>query len=104
MQTRILGWTADAPNLASSLIPSGFNVGIALAAFIGAMLLNGNNSAMQMLATPPRFFVPARDFLPSLADPPKGDPLRLPWLGAPLIGRLADVHHQRLQVLEVEQQ
>jgi DHA1 family inner membrane transport protein len=41
VQTRILGWTADAPNLASSLIPSGFNVGIALAAFIGAMLLNG---------------------------------------------------------------
>ena len=41
VQARILGWTADAPNLASSLIPSGFNVGIALAAFIGAMLLNG---------------------------------------------------------------
>lgn len=41
IQTRILGWTADAPNLASSLIPAGFNVGIAVAAFIGAMLLNG---------------------------------------------------------------
>lgn len=41
IQTRILGWTADAPNLASSLIPAGFNVGIAIAAFIGAMLLNG---------------------------------------------------------------
>src|SRR5262245_28145676 len=40
VQTRILGWTADAPNLASAMIPSGFNVGIALAAFIGAMLLN----------------------------------------------------------------
>jgi MFS transporter, DHA1 family, inner membrane transport protein len=40
IQTRILGWTADAPNLASSLIPSGFNVGIALAAFAGAMMLN----------------------------------------------------------------
>ena len=40
IQTRILGWTADAPNLASSLIPSGFNVGIALAAFVGAMMLN----------------------------------------------------------------
>ena len=39
IQTRILTWTADAPNLASSLIPSGFNVGIALAASIGAMLL-----------------------------------------------------------------
>lgn len=41
VQTRILAWTADAPNLASSLIPSGFNVGIALAASIGAMMLNG---------------------------------------------------------------
>jgi DHA1 family inner membrane transport protein len=41
VQARILGWTADAPNLASSLIPSGFNVGIALAASIGAILLNG---------------------------------------------------------------
>lgn len=40
IQTRILGWTADAPNLASSLIPSGFNVGIALAASIGAVMLN----------------------------------------------------------------
>ena len=40
IQTRILGWTADAPNLASSLIPSGFNVGIALAAFVGATMLN----------------------------------------------------------------
>jgi DHA1 family inner membrane transport protein len=41
VQTRILGWTADAPNLASSLIPAGFNIGIATAAVIGAMLLNG---------------------------------------------------------------
>jgi MFS transporter, DHA1 family, inner membrane transport protein len=44
IQTRILGWTADAPNLASSLIPSGFNVGIALAAFVGAMMLNAGYS------------------------------------------------------------
>jgi DHA1 family inner membrane transport protein len=41
IQTRILSWTADAPNLAASLIPSGFNIGIALAAFIGAQLLDG---------------------------------------------------------------
>jgi DHA1 family inner membrane transport protein len=39
IQTRILTWTADAPNLASSLIPSGFNVGIAAASSIGALLL-----------------------------------------------------------------
>lgn len=41
IQARILTWTADAPNLASSLIPSGFNVGIALAAFVGSMMLTG---------------------------------------------------------------
>ncbi|WP_081609874.1 MFS transporter [Mesorhizobium sp. STM 4661] len=41
IQTRILAWTADASNLASSLIPSGFNVGIALAASLGAAMLNG---------------------------------------------------------------
>ena len=40
IQTRILTWTADAPNLASSLIPSGFNVGIAIAASVGAMMLS----------------------------------------------------------------
>lgn len=40
IQTRILSWTADAPALASSLIPSGFNIGIALAAFVGATMLN----------------------------------------------------------------
>jgi MFS transporter, DHA1 family, inner membrane transport protein len=40
IQTRILAWTADASNLASSLIPSGFNVGIALAASLGATMLN----------------------------------------------------------------
>ena len=40
IRTRILSWTADAPNLASSLIPSGFNVGIAIAASVGAMMLS----------------------------------------------------------------
>ena len=39
IQTRILSWTADAPNLASSLIPSGFNVGIAIAASLGSVIL-----------------------------------------------------------------
>lgn len=42
IQTRILSWTADAPGLASSLIPSGFNIGIALAAFLGATMLNAD--------------------------------------------------------------
>ncbi len=44
IQTRILTWTADAPNLASSLIPSGFNVGIAIAASVGTTMLNAGFS------------------------------------------------------------
>ncbi|MEW9806637.1 MFS transporter [Mesorhizobium sp. ZMM04-5] len=40
IQTRILAWTADAPNLASALIPAGFNVGIAIAASVGATMLS----------------------------------------------------------------
>ncbi len=40
VQSRILEWTRDAPNLAASLIPSGFNLGIAIAASIGAIMLN----------------------------------------------------------------
>lgn len=40
VQTRILTWTADAPGIAASLIPSGFNLGIAAAAGIGALMLN----------------------------------------------------------------
>ena len=41
IQARIRMWTADAPSLASSLIPSGFNIGIAIAAVVGAGLLDG---------------------------------------------------------------
>jgi len=39
VQSRVLAWSADAPNLASALIPSGFNVGIAIGAILGASLL-----------------------------------------------------------------
>lgn len=39
VQSRVLQWAADAPNLASTLIPSGFNVGIAIGAVLGASVL-----------------------------------------------------------------
>ncbi len=39
LQSRILAWAADAPNLASALIPSCFNIGIAIGAVLGATLL-----------------------------------------------------------------
>ncbi|MGV8830984.1 MAG: MFS transporter [Devosia sp.] len=42
VQSRILAWAADAPNLASSLIPSGFNVGIAIGAILGASALENH--------------------------------------------------------------
>lgn len=40
IQSRVLAWAADAPNLASALIPSGFNIGIAIGAILGASLLD----------------------------------------------------------------
>jgi len=39
VQSRVLAWAADAPNLASALIPTGFNIGIAIGAILGAALL-----------------------------------------------------------------
>lgn len=39
LQSRVLAWAADAPNLASALIPSCFNFGIALGAMLGGALL-----------------------------------------------------------------
>ncbi len=40
LQSRMLMWAADAPNLTSALIPTGFNVGIAIGAILGASLLD----------------------------------------------------------------
>ncbi|HEV7291619.1 MAG TPA: MFS transporter [Devosia sp.] len=40
LQSRVLAWAADAPNLASALIPTGFNIGIAAGAILGATLLD----------------------------------------------------------------
>jgi len=39
-QARILRWASDAPNLASPLIPTAFNIGIALGATIGSVALD----------------------------------------------------------------
>lgn len=40
LQSRMLMWAADAPNLTSALIPAGFNIGIAIGAVLGAGLLD----------------------------------------------------------------
>jgi DHA1 family inner membrane transport protein len=39
LQSRMLMWAADAPNLTSALIPAGFNIGIAIGAILGAGLI-----------------------------------------------------------------
>lgn len=44
LQARVIGAARSAPNLASSLISTAFNLGIAGGAFIGAMLLNAGVS------------------------------------------------------------
>lgn len=54
-------------------------------------LLNARRDALASLNPPPRFFVPAADFLISLRDPPRGEPLKIPWLGAALTGVTKDV-------------
>ena len=40
LQSRMLLWAADGPNLTSALIPAGFNVGIAIGAVLGAGLID----------------------------------------------------------------
>lgn len=40
LQSRMLLWAADAPNLTSALIPAGFNVGIAIGAVLGSSWLD----------------------------------------------------------------
>lgn len=55
--------------------------------------LNDPQNALASIANPPRFFLPARDFLPALADPPQeGKPIAVPWIGVPqLTGLTKDV-------------
>jgi S1-C subfamily serine protease len=56
-------------------------------------LLNDAASAMNAINNPPRFYLPAKDFLPALADPPsEGHPIKMPWIGVPqLTGLNKDV-------------
>ena len=44
--------------------------------------LNDPQNALASVTNPPRFFLPARDFLPALAEPPQeGTPIAVPWIG-----------------------
>jgi S1-C subfamily serine protease len=55
--------------------------------------INDDNTALNAIHNPPRFFVPAKDFLPALSDPPQeGKPIPMPWVGIPqLTGLNKDV-------------
>lgn len=40
------------------------------------------NAELQMVMNPPRYYIPARDFLIGIQDPPTPDkPMKLPWIG-----------------------
>ncbi|MDB5358093.1 MAG: htrA [Phycisphaerales bacterium] len=58
-----------------------------------SILLNSGAEALAAISNPPKFFVPASDFLMTLQDPPTPDkPILLPWIGVPqLTGLSKDV-------------
>jgi serine protease Do len=40
------------------------------------------NGELQMVSNPPRYYIPARDFMLGIQDPPTPDkPIKLPWIG-----------------------
>jgi S1-C subfamily serine protease len=57
------------------------------------VFLNEPKNATAAISNPPQFFVPARDFVQSLKDPPTADKqIKLPWIGVPqLTGLRKDV-------------
>jgi serine protease Do len=53
--------------------------------------LNDTQNALDSVIQPPKFFVPAKDFLQSLEDAPvAGQPLKLPWMGIPQLNGLKE--------------
>jgi serine protease Do len=75
-----------------------FNASGSAIGFVGAqaeqiVFLNDPRNTLVAINNPPNFFVPTRDFLQSLQDPPvAGKPLELPWVGLPqLTGLNKDV-------------
>jgi S1-C subfamily serine protease len=57
---------------------------------------------LNSVVTPPHFFVPARFFLPSLADPPTLDhPIHIPWMGVP---QMQGVNEQVAEFLGIKNQ
>ena len=66
------------------------------------VFLNDQQNPLTAVLLPPKFYTPARDFLPSLSDPPKpGEPLKLPWIGVP---QLTGVNKDVAEVLGLANQ
>jgi serine protease Do len=61
--------------------------------FSTSLLLNDRNDALNSINNTPKFFVPARDFLLTLEDPPTPQKaIELPWMGVPdMTGLTKDV-------------
>lgn len=67
-----------------------------------SIVLNDPRAPMGSIGNPPRLYVPARDFLASLADPPShSQPLKLPWLG---VSQLAGVNKEVSEFLKLNDQ
>lgn len=66
------------------------------------ILLNDPRNPMGSVNNPPRLYVPARDFMRSLSEPPKaGEPLKLPWLG---VSQLTGVNKEVSEFLKLDNQ
>jgi S1-C subfamily serine protease len=51
--------------------------------------LQDEATALNAINNPPRFYLPAHDFLPALAEPPvEGKPIVMPWVGIPQMNGL----------------
>ncbi len=67
-----------------------------------SVVLNDPRNPLGAINSPPRLYVPARDFLQSLAEPPKaGEPLKLPWLG---VSQLTGVNKEVSEFLHLNNQ
>jgi S1-C subfamily serine protease len=73
--------------------PDGKAVGIVEFQAGQTPFLNDPQNGMNAINNPPKIYIPARDFLPVLSDPPKeGTPIVMPWIGVPqLTGVSKDV-------------
>jgi serine protease Do len=70
----------------------------------GSPLLNDTRpgNEIQMVSNPPRYYIPARDFLIGIHDPPTPDkPIKLPWIG---VSQMNGVTKDLAEVLDLGNQ